>query len=329
MIRDNFWDSLKFLLIFLVVYGHMIETYSFEGSFNQAMYNFIYVFHMPLFIFISGRFSHVKDRVKYRKSLVRLLETYFVFQMIRCMKPLVYDPSLSFNLNLFLPKGTMWYLACLLIYRMFIYIMPSQILERYSLLIIMLGFSFGIAWGFIPISASQRTVAFFPFFMMGYYSVNIDWKRFCSIISPSFAIVTVLLFFSLLFFLFNYSIDCFVYMDRSYYQPSISYSSIYLFVARCTLYLLATTMSVLIMRLVLLRGVFPQLGSKTLFIYMYHTFIVLALRLLITKGYVMQDNILLFLYSIAIVVFLVFLSRFAFFTILLNPFSFIINKWKR
>ena len=137
------------------------------------------------------------------------------------------------------------------------------------------------------------------------------------------------MFFSLLFFLFNYSIDCFVYMDRSYYQPSISYSSIYLFVARCTLYLLATTMSVLIMRLVLLRGVFPQLGSKTLFIYMYHTFIVLALRLLITKGYVMQDNILLFLYSIAIVVFLVYMSRFAFFTILLNPFSFIINKWKR
>ena len=68
--RDNFWDSLKFLLIFFVVYGHMIETYAPDGYFNRAMYNFIYIFHMPFFMFISGRFSQIRDRAKYKKTIV-------------------------------------------------------------------------------------------------------------------------------------------------------------------------------------------------------------------------------------------------------------------
>lgn len=57
MKRDLYWDSLKAILIILVVYGHMISPYAPDGSFNRAMCSFIYTFHMPLFIFISGRSS--------------------------------------------------------------------------------------------------------------------------------------------------------------------------------------------------------------------------------------------------------------------------------
>ena len=99
--RDNFWDSLKFLLIFFVVYGHMIETYAPDGYFNRAMYNFIYIFHMPFFMFISGRFSQIRDRAKYKKTIVRLFETYLVFQTIRCVKILV----ISGNLMCYVLKG--------------------------------------------------------------------------------------------------------------------------------------------------------------------------------------------------------------------------------
>lgn len=44
-------DSLKFFLIILVIYGHI---YSGE----QGMYGvrFVYLFHMPLFAYISGFF---------------------------------------------------------------------------------------------------------------------------------------------------------------------------------------------------------------------------------------------------------------------------------
>lgn len=82
-IRDNYWDTLKFVLIFLVVFGHVLEVNYPPGSVNRGIYNFIYSFHMPLFVFISGRFSHIKNRANYKKGIIRLLETYVAFQVIR------------------------------------------------------------------------------------------------------------------------------------------------------------------------------------------------------------------------------------------------------
>lgn len=43
--RNPFRDSLKYLLTFIVVYGHMIETCVNNSPFNHAMYNFIYLLH--------------------------------------------------------------------------------------------------------------------------------------------------------------------------------------------------------------------------------------------------------------------------------------------
>ena len=68
MKRDLYWDSLKFVLIFFVVYGHIIAHYSELSRINMATYNYIYLFHMPLFVFVSGRFSHIRDKQKYKKD---------------------------------------------------------------------------------------------------------------------------------------------------------------------------------------------------------------------------------------------------------------------
>jgi len=38
--RNPYWDSLKIFLIFLVVYGHMIETCVDNSLFNQASHFF-------------------------------------------------------------------------------------------------------------------------------------------------------------------------------------------------------------------------------------------------------------------------------------------------
>lgn len=48
-------DLLKTTLIFCVVYGHLIQYYGEEAScLNSFIWTFIYSFHMPLFIFLSG-----------------------------------------------------------------------------------------------------------------------------------------------------------------------------------------------------------------------------------------------------------------------------------
>lgn len=54
--RDYFFDNSKFYLIALVFIGHIINTCR-SNDIAKWLYDFIYVFHMPAFIFISGYFS--------------------------------------------------------------------------------------------------------------------------------------------------------------------------------------------------------------------------------------------------------------------------------
>lgn len=56
-------DSIKFCLIVLVIAGHVfskIET-SWPSGCCRVTWQWIYMFHMPLFVALSGYFSHKKS----------------------------------------------------------------------------------------------------------------------------------------------------------------------------------------------------------------------------------------------------------------------------
>lgn len=55
--RDYYFDNLKFILIIFVVVGYTIEPLIQTSSKLKILYSFIYAFHMPLFILVSGYFS--------------------------------------------------------------------------------------------------------------------------------------------------------------------------------------------------------------------------------------------------------------------------------
>ena len=54
--KKSFIDNIKVVLIFLVVFGHLIERYIDTSNTLMGILLFIYIFHMPLFIFIAGLF---------------------------------------------------------------------------------------------------------------------------------------------------------------------------------------------------------------------------------------------------------------------------------
>lgn len=145
--RDKYWDSLKFFLIFLVVYGHCIEAYSPEGSINRAIYNLIYTFHMPLFIFVSGRFSQIRDKEKYKKGILKILETYIVFHVVWRLISLVSGKELNtqFLLNCFvLPSWSLWYLVSIIWWRLIVLGIPEKNRNEKPLLILFTTFFIGI-----------------------------------------------------------------------------------------------------------------------------------------------------------------------------------------
>lgn len=51
LFRDDRLDSVKYWLMFLVVAGHVFERCSSPGSVIAS--NWIYLFHMPLFVFFQ------------------------------------------------------------------------------------------------------------------------------------------------------------------------------------------------------------------------------------------------------------------------------------
>lgn len=326
MKRDAFWDSLKFILIFFVVYGHMIETYAPDNGFNRAMYNFIYTFHMPFFMYVSGLFSQIKDRVKYRHGILIILETFIVFQLIRCMKPILSGGSFHLDYHLLYPKGTLWYLAYLAVYRLFIYFMPKHCLNNYPRIIIFTSFIIAVLWGFIPHGIFEKLLSFFPYFILGYYSYRINIKETIKKIPLIVSISGITIIFITIYYTINFNIGYIIYYETPYYWTDPVIAPEILCLSRIIAFISAIIISVFIMRIVLYKIIFPKYGSKTLFIYMYHTFIVLALRSLIAKGYLPQNEIILLFYTIAILIGLFLLSRIPFFTILMNPITYFSRK---
>ena len=79
MERDYRLDNAKAIGIFLVVFAHVMST--------STITNYIYLFHMPLFFFISGKTMAIKEaEMPCIKFLIRKFKTicvpYFSFSLI-------------------------------------------------------------------------------------------------------------------------------------------------------------------------------------------------------------------------------------------------------
>ena len=308
--RDQYWDSLKFVLIFLVVYGHTIGS---SVGFNHAMYSFIYLFHMPLFIFISGRFSQIKDKGKYKKGISKLLETYVFFQIVWRLFAFVAEKDFSqiFPKLIDTPWWILWYLFSLICWRAIVLLIPERFLHNQPLLIITISLFIGVIGGFIPIGIKfsfQRTVAFFPFFVLGYYSERVDVKSLIKKI-PIFIPITVL---SILFIV--------IYLNPNV-NSNPEMSPIICCIIRCAFIAIATIISIMVMRLVPTNQRLANGGSKTLFIFIYHAFFVQALNIAKKLNVIPHNELLLFGLSVLFTILLINLSRFKFLNYLLNPYT--------
>lgn len=102
--RDEFWDVTKALLIFTVVLGHTLEI-NLDNRINLALYNTIYTFHMPLFVFLSGYFSKkYNDISSFWSSSGKILETCLVFQILSIIIEYFFITYIFSSLYLF-PNG--------------------------------------------------------------------------------------------------------------------------------------------------------------------------------------------------------------------------------
>jgi len=323
--RDPYWDSLKFVLIFLVIYGHVISGCAAFDRFNLAMYNFLYTFHIPLFIFISGRFSRIHDRKRYLTGILRILETYIVFQVIRTLVQAIVHGNTITAACLYTPSWIMWYLLALIYWRILVYVVPENWLtHRRTVLTACFGIS--LLAGFIPVGDAftvQKSLSYLPFFALGYYSTDICVKSWIDKIPAPAAVVALSSAF-LIFFAVDRNFSAIHQYRLPYY---VGEDPVILNCAARGIYLAAALLlSAMFMRLVSPVKSFAEWGSATMFFYLFHSFALREfLRPLIRAKRLPVNDVLLFVYSLAIMAVLIAASKIWIWKMLLNP----ITYWRR
>lgn len=164
--RDAYFDNLKWLLVLLVVVGHLIEPLP-NNTALQPLYLTIYTFHIPLFVMVSGYFSKQLDNSKYTTRVIsQLVVPYFIFESLYSLFDYAILGTSRLSFSYFTPYWLMWYFFSMIIWKA---VLPFAIKLKYALpLSIAIAVLAGYAADAEYYASISRTLVFFPFFLAGY-----------------------------------------------------------------------------------------------------------------------------------------------------------------
>lgn len=135
-------DSLRFIAIFLVYVGHL-------GPTSGRIYDFVYLFHVPLFFFIAGLF-HKKNRSvsdSIKSGFNKLIVPYFVYSILSIAVYALFLNKqnvdiISYVKDVFLAKrnhtiyaNQLWFLPCIYLVSI-VYSAIRKIISKESFILI-------------------------------------------------------------------------------------------------------------------------------------------------------------------------------------------------
>ncbi|WP_249305882.1 acyltransferase family protein [Lederbergia citrea] len=168
--RDYYFDNAKFILIFFVVFGHLLKSYIDSDNLISNLYKLIYTFHMPAFILVSGFFAKgIYESGYIGKITKKLILPYVIFQFIYSIFYYFLFSKSIFKVDILNPHWSLWFLISLFCWNIMLLIF-NKLKPIHSLVI---AFAFGLAVGYADWISNylslSRTFVFFPFFLVGYY----------------------------------------------------------------------------------------------------------------------------------------------------------------
>ena len=282
--RDAMMDNLKALLLFCVAFGHTLDVYKGAGGIELYFMKYIYLFHMPLFTFITGYFT--KNLEKARNTAVeKCFIPYIIFQGVYViMANMMIHLGLAnfnsdvFNSSLIVPSSAFYYLLAVFFWKMFA--KDIMILKHPVIMSVFLGLvisltkinEFHIAYGAV--------FSLLPFFVIG---VLCDGE----IIKKIRKIPKVLACFVLIIGIFPA-----VYLPYAIHNVRMTYkatgfNNVEGIIYRLIFYIIAIVMGAAIICLMSeKRMIFTRVGEASILVYAGSTF-------LAPHGYVLLDKMFL------------------------------------
>lgn len=325
--RDWTFDALKGGLIVLVILGHWLE-YGFSHISNRILFNYIYLFHMPLFIGISGFFSKREEWTVFFRKALSLFETYVVAQVLYLITAYLFQGKSIQWSSLYVPNAAAWYLLSLLIWRSLLQLSPGKLLDR-RLSMVALTIIISLLAGFVPVEKTlsfQRTMTFLPFFFTG-YALKESGFSFREDSSKWYWLIVLLLPLIGLIFLGNRDISSVVYGRSVYYNQS--FNPLIMMLLRGLFIGLAFLMCKGILSLVppiRNESVLCKMGRLSLFLYVYHIVFMRFFILIIRHFSLPLHFLAMLLYTFLTVVIIMTLCKWGIFRQSLHPFSAVISS---
>jgi fucose 4-O-acetylase-like acetyltransferase len=272
--RDPFFDNVKFLAILLVAAGHAIEWLR-DVRAVHAVYLFIYLFHMPVFIMITGYLSRNfgSARARGRKLITSVGVPYVIFETIYSIVDWrLYGGHLTFTL--LAPYWLMWFLMALFMWRLSTPIW--QQLRWPVAIAVVISLLSGMA-GLTELQLN-RVLGFLPFYVLGLF---LKPAHFELLRRPRVRLVAVaVLAGGLVMTLFV--VDRHLSTEWAYWRESNAHFHVNDFTGtliRLGLLLTSTTLAVAFLAIVPTRRAwFTSLGAATLYAYLLHGFVIMAMR---------------------------------------------------
>ena len=269
--RDDIWDNFKGILSFTVVFAHYLYHYLSvkRGTMVSIVFIFIYIFHMPAFIFCFGYFSK-SENSKSRESLFKLVIHYFIFNTGMMIFMYFYRGR---NFQFLMPYYSFWYLLSLIYWRIIIIYVDIENKKSIIIKTIALALINGYSKDFSNnIFSIRRTIAFFPFFLIGYLFPKDKFQIILNQLNSHFKKLQVCIIFII------YSLGVFFCVKKKIIYFSIDdllmakYKNFSSIKKRILIFIIAFFMSILLL-LSLPNRKLPFLtmtGKNSLYIYLFH-----------------------------------------------------------
>ncbi|MDQ0413531.1 acyltransferase family protein [Mesobacillus stamsii] len=275
--RDYYYDNAKFILIFFVVFGHLLRSFIEDNEMIYNIYKVIYTFHMPAFILVSGFFARGFNKKGYVKKIAqKLILPYFIFQLIYSIFYYFLYSKSTFTIDLLNPHWSLWFLISLFFWNLML-IGFARLSATTGLLI---AFGVGLGVGYVDWISNylslSRTFVFFPLFLLGYHLTK---NHIQALTRPSFKI-GALLSFTVVFlgFYFHPEID-YKWLLGSKPYSMMEAATISSMFTRLGFYLLSLLMVFSFLSIVPKKQYFfTELGKNTLYVYLLHGFFIRTFR---------------------------------------------------
>lgn len=273
--RDPFLDNARFAVMVLVVVGHAVTALrGVDGV--LAGYAWIYAFHMPLFILLSG---YAAARYRGEPRQVRRLVTGLVWPLLlvglalHVQQAVIEDRPLLEGYSPLDAPWLMWFIAALLLWRL---TTPIWLVLRFPVTIAVV---ISLGSGLVPVPdvlGLPKALAFLPFYVLGLTAVR--RRHFDALARPAVravaAVVLVASFVVVLTQMHRFEVR-WLYWDRRYATPALDADAWTGMGIRLALIVVALVLSAAVLAWIPQRRAwFSALGAHTLYAYLLHGFLV-------------------------------------------------------